>query len=39
MMNANKLFEIIGRLYVGTLELSEREDAALKKLEEERDDF
>jgi len=34
MVTTAKLFEIIGRQYVATLELSESEDAALKKVEE-----
>lgn len=35
MITTAKLFEIIGRQYVATLELSEREDELLKKHEEE----
>jgi hypothetical protein len=35
MITTAKLFEIIGRQYVATLELSEREDDLIKKHEEE----
>lgn len=35
MITTAKLFEIIGRQYVATLELSEREDELIKKHEEE----
>lgn len=35
MITTAKLFEIIGRQYVATLEMSEREDALIKKHEEE----